>query len=239
MKKSQLSRIASGLSVEKIKNENLELNLIRKTIESFTGLSNVGLDISSDSITIKAQKNGYYINSSQMSDGEKGLLALVGDITRRLIQLNPDIENPLEGRGIVLIDEGDLHLHPNWQRKLVPGLVKTFPNIQFIITTHSPQMLSQIETGNVYKLNNVEGVIQTDLIEHVYGYDTNRILEEIMDDTHRPESLKVQFKLIYSKIDNGDYASARSDIGKFKQKIGSDSELDRMMMILERKEAMK
>jgi len=87
------------------------------------------------------------LDINQLSAGERNLLALVGDIAIRLMLLNKKESNPLDqslydplnqGSGIVLIDEIDLHLHPLWQRKVIPALRKTFPNIQFIVTTHSP-----------------------------------------------------------------------------------------------------
>lgn len=63
---------------------------------------------------------------------------------------NPERENPLEGTGVVLIDELDLHMHTSWQRKVLSVLKNTFPNIQFIITTHSPQILGEVdETFNL------------------------------------------------------------------------------------------
>lgn len=77
----------------------------------------------------------------QLSDGEKCTLALFGDIARRLAIANPSLDDPLQGDGVVLIDELELHMHTSWQRKVISMLKKTFPNIQFIITTHSPQIL--------------------------------------------------------------------------------------------------
>lgn len=82
-------------------------------------------------------KNGSEISIFNLSQGEKTLIALVSDIARRLVILNPSLENPLNGYGIVLIDEIDLHLHPKWQQTIVQKLENTFPNIQFILSTHS------------------------------------------------------------------------------------------------------
>lgn len=73
----------------------------------------------------------------QLSDGEKCTLALFGDIARRLAIANPSLDDPLQGDGVVLIDELELHMHTSWQRKVISMLKKTFPNIQFIITTRS------------------------------------------------------------------------------------------------------
>jgi predicted ATP-binding protein involved in virulence len=92
------------------------------------------------------------LNINQLSSGERNLLALVGDIAIRLIQLNPKVDNPLvQGRGIVLIDEIDLHLHPLWQRKVIPKLREIFPEIQFVVTTHSPLVLQNVK-GKVWNI---------------------------------------------------------------------------------------
>lgn len=89
----------------------------------------------------------------QVSNGEKCTLALFGDLARRLALANPSRENPLEGEGVVLIDEVELHMHSLWQRKVVGELTKTFPNIQFIITTNSTQVLEGAEKDfNVFSL---------------------------------------------------------------------------------------
>jgi predicted ATP-binding protein involved in virulence len=96
----------------------------------------------------------------QLSDGEKCLLAMVGDLARRLALANPRLENPLKGNGIVLIDEIELHLHPEWQRQILPKLTSTFSNCQFIVTTHSPQIVSHVKPENVYCLTMTEAGIQ-------------------------------------------------------------------------------
>jgi predicted ATP-binding protein involved in virulence len=87
-----------------------------------------------------------YLN--QMSSGEQFILGLVADLTRRLYLANPS-ESPLEGSGVVLIDEIDLHLHPKWQRLIVPKLMKLFPNLQFVLTSHSPGVIAHCEPHQV------------------------------------------------------------------------------------------
>jgi len=101
---------------------------------------------------VLVDKDGLTLNVQQLSQGEKSLIALVADITYRLVLLNPSLSDPLEGSGIVLIDEIDLHLHPTWQQSVIPNLLKTFPNIQFIASTHSPQVLSTIDYKCIRKL---------------------------------------------------------------------------------------
>ncbi|HHQ4456117.1 TPA: AAA family ATPase [Aeromonas hydrophila] len=100
-------------------------------------------------------KDGLTLSVSQLSQGEKSLLALVGDIARRLVMLNPSAKNPLkDGQGIVLIDEIDLHLHPKWQQRVVPKLIETFQRIQFVISTHSPIIASTIHHSGIIRINN-------------------------------------------------------------------------------------
>ncbi|MDO4839861.1 MAG: AAA family ATPase, partial [Desulfovibrionaceae bacterium] len=86
-----------------------------------------------------------------LSDGEKCLLALVGDMARRIAMANPSAPNPLEAEAVFLIDEIELHLHPAWQRMVVPRLLEVFPNAQFFVTTHSPQVLGEVkDTGSIW-----------------------------------------------------------------------------------------
>lgn len=85
----------------------------------------------------------------QLSDGYRTTLAMTLDIASRLAILNPGGDSVLDGDGIVLIDEVDLHLHPSWQQRILPDLMRTFPNIQFIVTTHSPQVISAVPAESV------------------------------------------------------------------------------------------
>ncbi len=117
-------------------------------------------------------KNGDDLLVDQLSDGEKKLLMLVTDLARRLTIANPSRENPLEGEGIVLIDEVELHLHPQWQRIVVPALSGTFPNIQFIISSHSPFVAQSVGLDSLLVLdsdpNQIEVKPSADDSEHSY-----------------------------------------------------------------------
>ena len=81
----------------------------------------------------------------QLSDGYRTTLAMVMDIAARMAEANPDMPDPLQTEGVVLIDEVDLHLHPGWQQTILLDLMRTFPNIQFIVSTHSPQVVSSVK----------------------------------------------------------------------------------------------
>ncbi|MBF0260757.1 MAG: AAA family ATPase [Magnetococcales bacterium] len=86
---------------------------------------------------------------SYLSDGQRSMLAMVGDIAHRAAKLNPHLGGRvlLETPGVVLIDELDLHLHPRWQRRVIEDLRKVFPRIQFICTTHSPFLIQSLRSG--------------------------------------------------------------------------------------------
>lgn len=98
-------------------------------------------------------KGNVPLDLPQLSDGERSFLAVVCDLCRRLALANPLLANPLHGDGIVLIDELELHLHPTWQREIVEKLRHTFPNIQFIGTTHSPFIIQSLRPDELINLD--------------------------------------------------------------------------------------
>ena len=169
---------------------------------------------------MKIDKGNISLNVAQMSDGEKCILALLGDLARRLALANPNKGNPLLGQGIVLIDEVELHMHPSWQRKILSVLKETFPNIQFIITTHSPIILSEVdENFNLFFMKNDNGKISVEKIKQLSGYDANAVLEQFMGTKSinaRTESL---IHSIYVDIEKKNYDSAIAHINKI---IGND-----------------
>jgi predicted ATP-binding protein involved in virulence len=102
---------------------------------------------------------GQQLDLDQLSDGYKTLLALVIDLSARMSMANPHLDDPLGVEAIVMIDEVDLHLHPAWQQHIIGDLLRTFPNTQFVLTTHSPFIVGS--TNNYLK----RFKIRTDLIE--------------------------------------------------------------------------
>lgn len=86
---------------------------------------------------------------SNISDGQRCMMALVGDIAKKAITLNPHLKKQAlaQSKGVILIDELDLHLHPRWQRRLIENLRSVFPSIQFICTTHSPFLIQSLRDG--------------------------------------------------------------------------------------------
>ncbi len=160
------------------------LMCVRSAIEAMIG-NVTGLRVKRNPVRMVVDKSGKEIRVDLLSDGEKCTLAMFGDLARRLALANPGLENPLEGEGIVLIDEIELHMHPSWQRKVLGVLRRTFPNIQFIITTHSPQILGEADDSyNIYVLTETDHAeCEVKTIKRMDGYDSNMILEKYMN-TH-------------------------------------------------------
>ncbi|MEB3308900.1 MAG: AAA family ATPase [Snowella sp.] len=161
---------------------------------------------------------------NQLSDGEKCLLAMVGDIARRLAIANPSLDDPLQGEGIVLIDEIELHLHPTWQREIIPRLTQTFPNCQFIVTTHSPQVLSQVHSENIYILQSTENGIIASHPESSYGRDSNQILENLMDTPKRPKYFDDKILELFRLIDQNDLEAAKQLRQSLEEEIDEGSD---------------
>jgi len=180
--------------------------------------------------SLAIEKNGELINLIQLSDGERQILLLVADIARRLTIANPSLDNPLEGEGVVLVDEIDLFLHPAWQRKIIPNLRKTFPNIQFIVTTHSPQVLSSVDRKNVIVLDN----FKANKSNYTKGRDSNSILAEVFGVPARPEEAKQELRQLYRLIDDPKKEKeAEVMLGKLKEKYGeNDPDLTRATLHL-------
>uniref|UniRef100_B8HSX3 SMC domain protein n=1 Tax=Cyanothece sp. (strain PCC 7425 / ATCC 29141) TaxID=395961 RepID=B8HSX3_CYAP4 len=176
---------------------------------------------------------------NQLSDGEKCLLAMVGDIARRLAIANPGLENPLEGEGVVLIDEIELHLHPAWQRQIIPALTRTFPNCQFICTTHSPQVLSELKPESIYCLERTEeGQVIAYHPHNPYGKDSNYILEVLMGVTERPKRIKEQLLELFRLIETGQLEEAKRLQRRLEAEIGEDEpEFAKADVLIRRREA--
>jgi predicted ATP-binding protein involved in virulence len=200
---------------------NQQLEAVRQAVYSLLpGFSNLRVRRSPLRMTVGKQKQELIIN--QLSDGEKCLLAMAGDLARRLAIANPGLPDPLQGSGVVLIDEIELHLHPKWQREIIPALKRTFPNCQFIVTTHSPQVLSQVKPESIYILERTDGYIVAKRPESSYGRDSNRILEDLMDVPERPQEIKESLLELFRLIAKGDLDSARQLHQKISDEIGAD-----------------
>lgn len=144
------------------------------------------------------KKEGLPIRVNQLSSGEKQVFALIADLGMRLIIANPKSSEPLKGCGIVLIDEIDLHLHPNWQQAIIGTLRNTFPNIQWVVTTHSPQIVSNIHKEHIRILRKGQIVIPT---EQTIGLDINTILHQTFGAKERSETYQEKITELFRFIE--------------------------------------
>lgn len=172
------------------------------------------LKIKRNPMRMTVKKGNLEIRIDQLSDGEKCTLALLGDLARRLALANPNLEDPLEGEGIVLIDEIELHLHPLWQRNILNVLKSTFTNVQFIITTHSPQVMGEADdTYNLLKLNNdLNSNITAVPVERMDYMDSNTILETHMETSHINPNYQLLVNSIYDAISDKQFDDAKSKL---------------------------
>ncbi len=129
-----------------------------------------------------------------LSDGARSVISMAADLAYRMVRLNPDLGSraALDTPGIVLIDEVDMHLHPSWQQTVMLDLQQAFPSVQFIATTHSPQVLSTVRAEKIRILewdsNGFEGVRQP---EFSLGAESYQLLKEIQNVDTRPQALPI------------------------------------------------
>ncbi|MBK1644458.1 hypothetical protein CKO25_07275 [Thiocapsa imhoffii] len=168
-------------------------------------------------------KRGQPFYLHQLSDGERGLLALVFDLTRRLAIANPDSDDPIaESVALVLIDEIELHLHPKWQRDVLQRLRDIFKASQFVVTTHSPLVLGEVPARCVRFLEFVDGKVGVTLPTEAYGMDANRILQELMGAPVRNREVDCELKALFELIDQERFNDARAAIADLERKLGED-----------------
>lgn len=193
------------------------LSAVRRAIEQFTQFTDLRIR-RKPALRMTVNKSGTELNVLQLSDGERCMLALVGDLARRLSLLNTEREDPLQGEGVVLIDEIDLHLHPRWQRTVVASLERTFPNCQFIISTHSPQVLGELSPESVMLLR--DGSLLGHA-ERSLGLSSGEVLEELMGGAARNENVDAELNSIRALIDIDDVMPAQALLDKLRLKVGN------------------
>ncbi len=172
-----------------------QLEAVREAIRAFMpGYDD--LRVRRSPLRMTLSKNGESLLVSQLSDGEKVLLSLVGDLARRLAVANPGFAKPLHGEGVVLIDEIELHLHPAWQRHVIEHLPTVFPNIQFFVTTHSPVVANSAPPNSMFLLQ--DGIIEP---FEAYGQDVAVVLSDVFGTELRPAAVQHQIDNLFVAIE--------------------------------------
>lgn len=208
------------------------LDPLQRAVERFLpGYSNLRVSPDGDRRELVIDRAGASIQARRLSDGERGALALVLDLTRRLAQANPGHDDPAAtGTGVVLIDEIDLHLHPRWQREIVAKLTDTFPNCQFIATTHSPQVIGEVPADRIQII--ADGKVYSPT--HSFGVDSSRVLEEIMDASPRSWEVQDLLERLAKTVADSNLKTASDLVDKIESRLGeNDPEVIRARTLLD------
>lgn len=232
---------------EDIENENLrhgtgsdpdaQLEAVRQAVESILP-GYARLTVRREPLRMEITKADRTLRIDQLSDGEKCLLALIGDLARRLAMANGrQTGTPLHRHGVVLIDELDLHLHPEWQRMILPRLLDTFPNCQFFITTHSPLVLNQLQPANLFMLSDDGQELAVQRPSEAYGQNSTRILEDLMGlQTTHPDEVAQALRNIFQNIGSHQLEQAQKDIAALRKRGFTGPELTQAETLIRRKE---
>ena len=214
-----------------------QLKAVRTAIERFLpDFSNLKVRRSPLRMVVEKHQEELLVN--QLSDGEKCTLAMVGDLARRMAVANPHMKDPLSSEAVVLIDEVDLHLHPAWQRRFVSALEETFPNSQFILSTHSPAILSHVDTSGIWLLERASHGIDAKRPTDSYGQAVDRIMEDIMNVPARPEEVGKELSRLFRAIERGELTKAKGILHELKAEIGTDPDLVKADVFIQRKEVL-
>ena len=235
---------SGAVNSEEIEKRRIPVKVVQRCINAviadLTGWKDIRYSTQENALTLSHESLGE-LNVDQLSDGIRNIFAVVADIAYRCLLLNPALgENAAqETSGIVLIDEVDMHLHPAWQQTILSDLRKAFPRIQFIVTTHSPQVLSSIETRHIRMLENgccvpCEG--------STYGAESSRILEEVFGISLRAKTASREALDTYlALIQQGEHDSqqARDLRAQLDKWLYGDPILDNADMLIRRAERQK
>lgn len=182
-----------------------------------------------------------------LSAGQRMMLALVADIaikavTQNAFLLPPDELGPEDELlprllqktpGVVLIDELDVHLHPRWQRRVATDLKRTFPGIQFVCTSHSPQVIGEVSRDEV-RLLEPEGIMPPSVAR---GADSNWILDHIMDAESRNDESETLIEKVEESLEEGRLSQAREHLeslrGHLQGEVGFLTRLESRLYHLE------
>ncbi len=190
----------------------------------------------------------------QLSDGFRTSLAMIMDIALRLALLHskaeaasPNVDAVLNAEGIVLIDEIDLHLHPSWQQTILPDLMRTFPGIQFIVTTHSPQVLTTVRRENIRVIgpNILNQIIAEPPQAMTYCQPSGDVMQSVMRVDPQPpgqDGEKADLERLTELVDQGchDKDEARKLQRRLVIKLGEQHpQLQRLERSIKRQERIK
>ncbi len=216
--------------------EDPQLASVRDAIKGATGLA----DLSYRPIPprgLMVHKQGTELRVDQLSTGERVFLAMAGDLARRLAMIGGDHPQSRQ-RAIVLIDEVELHLHPRWQREILPWMLEAFPRCQFIVTTHSPQVIGEIEANHVRVLEFSKEGNRLRTVSASKGRDSNYLLLSVFGADERSVRAKRRLDDFERALKAQDLDDARLQLEQLERQIeGSAPELSIAQARLQRRRA--
>ncbi len=182
-----------------------------------------------------------------LSDGVRNAIAMVADLAFRAYKLNPHLgtDAARQTPGIALIDEVDMFLHPSWQQTMAAALRKAFPKLQFIVTTHSPQVLSTVRRENIRVLgaDSSGNLTATEPMARTYGEPSGDVMQSVMlVDPQPPVPEKADLQRLTEWVDQGRYQDdkAISLMSTLTQALGEQHpQLQRLRRSIQRQEALK
>ena len=211
----------------------LEKPILLKTVEkaicrSFERISgaretSIYFDLDTHRLVLEfeaADGNAQKFAMDEMSDGYKNTLSMIGDIAYRMAVLNPTLGDQVLEKtpGIVLVDEIDLHLHPQWQQTILSDLHAIFPEIQFIVSSHAPAVINSVPREQIRILDHGEIYMPA---AQTYGRDANSILREVMKVSERPTDIKTRMDLFYAYMDENNYQEADKILTEIEAIVGT------------------
>ena len=225
-----------------------ELNAVRTAIKSMVpGVSDPRIELRPLRFAVSVKSEAGKIEEcalDQLSGGYRIMLALAADLARRMAQGNPHLDDPLESEAVVLIDEVDLHLHPAWQQRVLTDLAKTFRKTQFIVSTHSPQVLTTVRPERVICLYRQDDrIVAGQSSAPIYGAESGAVLSTLMGVSERPagnefvEALRQYMELVGD--DKGESEEGRALRRKLEALSPDDYGLDRADIEIRRRKVLK
>ena len=204
---------------------DLELDAVRQLLRPLDGFTAIRSRKPPDrgERTLFLVKDGADIPFDSLSSGEQAFFLLAADLARRLMLESPG--TPIaEAQGIVCIDEIELHLHPAWQKKILRTLMDTFPACQFVVTTHSPQVIGGVEAHHVRLLEPAaNGVRAASQPIATKGRDSNYVLEGVLDTPERDDEVSKLFDEFDRLIDARELEDAGQVLDKLDNAVEGGS----------------
>ena len=227
--KQEVVALKKGKTVAEYEMFNTIIATFMKEINELDEYPHIYYSPQFDELTYKDSNQEMAI--SKLSSGYQSLLWMIMDLAYRMCILNPMLHDTSEIKGIVLVDEIDMHLHPKWQWNIVKALEATFTNVQFIVATHSPIVISSAKEANLILLDDEQMI---HYLPECYGYAVEDVLFYRQESVSRPKNVKVVIDQINELLDEEKFMEAEKMVLRLKDILGEEnSEYKKMAGVVE------